>query len=172
MRQIVLRWLLAGIAAGCLTGCSRQQQPPPHRTTVNPLDRVDNSKFQPKNFLHKTFAVKTFSYFPVEVPPHIVAPRIHGTFTAFVKEGEDRQSDDSTDISFLLMSADQYVEYAHGNRQAAALYTVESSHDHEVEFLLPPTKEDAVKYYVVFVNLPTGKAAKMVEADFTLTSGY
>ena len=170
MRRIAMSLFVVGVAFVSLTSCSKK--PAPQKTTVNPLDRVDNSKFQPKNFLHKTFAVKTFSSFPVEVPPHVVIPRIHGAFTSFVKEGEDRQSDDSTDISFLLMSADQYAEYAHGNRQATALYTVDSSHDHEVEFLLPPTKEDAVKYYVVFVNLKTGKAAKMVEADFTLTSGY
>jgi hypothetical protein len=116
--------------------------------------------------------VKKFTPFQVEVPAHIVVPRIHGTFTSFVIEGSERQSDDSTDISFLLMSTDQYAEYAKGNRQATALYTVDSSHDHEVEFLLPPTKDDPVKYYIVFVNLPTGKAEKRVEADFTLTSGY
>lgn len=163
--------VIAGLAGSFWTGCSRQA--PTKKEAINPLDRVDATKFQPKNFLHKTFAVKSFTAFAVEVPPHIVIPRIHGTFTSFVKQGEDRQSDDSTDISFLLMGADQYAEYAHGNRQATALYTVESSHDHEVEFILPPTRDDAVKYYVVFVNLPGGKApAKNVEADFTLTSGY
>ncbi len=165
MRQVVVLLL---VAVG-LSGCSRQAQP--KKEAVNPLDRVDSSKFQPTNFLHKTFAVKSFTAFAVEVPPHIVVPRIHGTFTSFVKQGEDRQSDETTDISFLLMSADQYAEYARGNRQETALYTVESSHDHEVEFILPPTRDDPVKYYVVFVNLPGGKATKMVETDFTLTSG-
>jgi len=170
MRRIATWFLLVAVMASG-TGCSRQQ-PAPKKETVNPLDRVDNSKFQPKNFLHKTFPVKTFTSFSVEVPPHIAIPRVHGTFTSFINQGEDRQSDDSTDISFLLMDEEQYGEYAKGNRQATALYTVESSHSHEVEFLLPPTKDAAVKYYVVFVNLPTGKATKLVEADFTLTSGY
>ncbi|HMK22725.1 MAG TPA: hypothetical protein VK466_10350 [Terriglobales bacterium] len=172
MRRFAGLLLIAGFVTATLAGCSHQPPPPPKKETVNPLDRVDNSKFQPKNFLHKTFTVKTFSSFAVEVPPHIVIPRIHGTFTSFVKQGEDRQSDDSTDVSFLLMSADQYAEYARGNRQATALYTVDSSHSHEVGFLLPPTKEETVKYYVVFVNLPTGHATKMVDADFTLTLGY
>ena len=170
MRRIARWFLLAGVAAAG-TGCSRQQTAP-KKETVNPLDRVDSSKFQPNNFLHKTFAVKTLTSFSVEVPPHIAIPRVHGTFTSFVKQGVDRQSDDSTDISFLLMDSEQYGEYAKGNRQATALYTVESSHSQEVEFLLPPTKDAPVKYYVVFVNVPTGKASKMVEADFTLTSGY
>jgi len=168
MRGLAVLFLAVGVATGALTGCSRK----PKQEAINPLDRVDNSKFKPNNFLRKTFTVKTFAPFAVNVPPHIVIPRIHGTFQSFVNQGEDRQRDDSTDISFLLMSADQYAEYARGNRQALALYTVESSHDHEVQFLLPPTKDEPVKYYVVFVNLPTGKQAKMVEADFTLTSGY
>jgi hypothetical protein len=153
------------------TGCSRKQSAVP-KETLNPLDRVNNSKFQPNNYLHKTFPVKTFTSFSVEVPPHIAIPRVHGTFTSFISHGEDRQSDDATDISFLLMDAEQYGEYAKGNRQATALYTVESSHSQEVEFLLPPTKDAAVKYYVLFVNVPTGKSNKMVEADFSLTSGY
>ena len=168
MRGLAVVFLVVGVVAGALTGCSRK----PKQEAINPLDRVDNSKFKPRNFLHKTFPLKAYVPFAVTVPPHIVIPRIHGTFESFVSQGEDRQSDDSTDISFLLMSADQYAEYAHGNRQAMALYTVESSHDHEVQFLLPPTKDESVKYYVVFVNLPTGKEGKMVEADFTLTSGY
>lgn len=166
MRSKAVLFLAVGIAAW--TGCSKQ----PKQEPINPLDRVENSKFKPNNFLHKTFALKTFAPFSVNVPPHIVIPRIHGTFQSFVNQGDDRESDDSTDISFLLMSVDQYADYARGNRGATALYTVESSHDHEVQFLLPPTKDEAVKYYVVFVNLPTGKGAKMVEADFTLTSGY
>src|SRR5215469_15858479 len=148
MSRTAVLLLGAGIALGVLAGCSRQA--PAQKATVNSLDRVDNSKFQPINFLHQTFTIKKFTPFEVNVPPHIVIPRIHGTFTSFVMRGADRQSDDSTDISFLLMSADQYAEYAHGNLQATALYTVESSHSHEVEFLLPPTKDDAVKYYVVF----------------------
>ena len=170
MRASAALLFILGIAT-CLISCSRQA-PPPKKETVNPLDRVDNSKFQPKNFLHKTFAVKTFASFPVEVPPHTAIPRIHGTFTSFVNSGEDRQSDDSTDVSFLLMSGEQYAEYARGNRQATALYTVESSHSQEVEFLVQPTKDDPVKFYVVFVHLAAGKTPTMVEADFTLTSGY
>lgn len=171
MRSSAVLPFTLGIVVCLFGGCS-PQQPRARQETVNPLDRVDNSKFQPKNFLRKTFAVKTFTSFPVEVPPHIAIPRIHGTFTSFVKNGEDRQSDDSTDISFLLMSAEQYAEYAKGNRQATALYTVESSHSQEVEFLLQPTKDEPVKFYVVFVHLAAGKAPTMVEADFTLTSGY
>ena len=153
------------------TGCSSKPSAP-QKETVNPLDRVNTSNFQPNNFLHKTFPVRTFTSFSVEVPPHIAVPRIHGTFTSFINQGGGRQSDESTNVSFLLMSEEQYGEYAKGNRQATALYTVESSHSQEVEYLLPPTKADPMKYYVTFVNLPTGKSSKVVEADFALTSGY
>jgi hypothetical protein len=52
------------------------------------------------------------------------------------------------------------------------MYTVDPTHDHEVEFLLPPTQAEPAKYYVVFRNSPGGAALKYVEADFSLTFGY
>jgi hypothetical protein len=41
-----------------------------------------------------------------------------------------------------------------------------------VEFVLPPTRDDPEKYYVVFVNAPGGAAIKSVSADFSLSFGY
>jgi hypothetical protein len=46
------------------------------------------------------------------------------------------------------------------------------THDHEVEFLLSPTKEETDKYYIVFQNSPGGAPLKYVQADFTLSFGY
>jgi hypothetical protein len=153
-----------------LAACNRSG---PSKSTVNPLDRVDTARLKPSNFLHKTFTVKKYASFPVEVPPHTVIPRIHGTFQSFVpRPGDDDLSDDSTDVSFLLMNTAQFAAYSHGQGDGTALYTVESTHSHEVEFVLSPTKDNAEKYYVVFVNLPGGPAVKSVAADFTLSFGY
>ena len=49
------------------------------------------------------------------------------------------------------------------------MYTVDPTHDHEVEFLMPPTQGEPAKYYVVFRNSPGGAALKYVKADFSLT---
>jgi hypothetical protein len=106
-------------------------------------------RLKPSNFLHKTFTVKKYASFPVEVPPHTVIPRIHGTFESFVpRPGDDDLSDDSTDVSFLLMNTAQFAAYSHGQGGGTE------------------------KYYVVFVNLPGGPPVKSVAADFTLSFGY
>jgi hypothetical protein len=158
--------VLAGVAMAC-------NQAPPAKERLNPLDHVDSSHSKPINFLHRTFTVKKYAQFPVEVPPHTVIPRIHGTLQSFVpRPGDDNLSDDSTDVSFLLMNANQFTDYSHGHGGGTALYTVEATHSHEVEFVLSPTKDASEKYYVVFVNAPGGAAVKSVTADFSLSFGY
>lgn len=162
--------VLAVVACLTLFACKKQPTP---RETTNPLDRVDSSRAKPINFLHKTFTVKKFAQFPIEVPPHTVIPRVHGSFKSFVpRPGDDDLSDGSTDVGFLLMNADQFGDYSRGHGGGTALYTVESTHDHEVEFVLPPTQDQPEKYYVVFFNSPGGAAVKSVAADFSLSFGY
>jgi len=164
----VIALLLAGLSVAC-----NQKPHGGAKSTLNPLDRVDAVRIKPINFLHKTFTVRKYAQFLVEVPPHTVIPRIHGTFQSFVPQpGGDNLSDDSTDVSFLLMNPTQFAEYARGNGGATVLYTVEPTHDHEVEFALPPTNDVPEKYYVVFVNEPGGRPVKSVTADFSLSFGY
>lgn len=150
------------------TACSKKQE-----QTVYPLDRVDSTRKPPINFLHKTFPVKKYAQFEFEVPVHTAIPRLHGTFKSFVKRaGEDSMSDDSADIDFILLDPDQFADFSQGHRNGTAMYTVDPTHDHEVEFLLPPTQAEPAKYYVIFRNSPGGAALKYVEADFSLSFGY
>ena len=173
MHRSMIVIFAAGLLASGLSGRNKSK-PAPAKESVNPLDRVDASRVKPSNFLHKTFTVKKYAQFAVEVPPHSLIPRIHGTFRSFVpRAGDDDLSDDSTDVLFLLMNAEQFHDYARGpGGGGTALYTVEATHDHEVEFILPPTQDAAKKYYVVFVNSPGGVGVKSVAADFTLSFGY
>lgn len=170
----MIRKLIAVLALGSSLGllaCNKQHPAP--KETSNPLDRIDSSHQTPVNFLHKSFTVKKYSQFPIEVPAHTVIPRVHGTFKSFVpRPGGDPLSDDTTDVGFLLMNAEQFADYSHGQGGGTALYTVEASHDHEVEFLLPPSKDNPEKYYLVFVNSRGGAPIKTVQADFTLSFGY
>jgi hypothetical protein len=164
------RPILPGLALLLLlAGCSKQQP----REAVNSLDHVDSTRKKPINFLHKTFPVKKYAQFAFEVPVHTVIPRLHGTFKSFIKRsGEDSISDDSADIDFILMNPDQFADFSQGHGGGTAMYTVDPTHDHEVEFLLPPTQAEPATYYVVFRNSPGGAALKYVEADFSLTFGY
>jgi len=153
-----------------LLGCSKKL---PAKEPLNPMDRVDSKRVEPVHFLHKTFLVKKTVLFEFAVPPHSIIPRLHGTFTSFVRRpGEDDLSDDSADVDFILMNPEQYQDFLATNGKGTALYTVDPTHDHEVEFLLPPTKDETDKYYIVFRNSAGGAALKYVRADFTLGFGY
>jgi hypothetical protein len=154
-----------------LAACNKSQHAP--ATKVNALDHVDSAHLQPINFLHKTFALKRNASFEFQVPAHTALPRLHGTFRSFVPRAEgDPVSDDSTDVDLVLLNAEQYADVAHGHSDGAALYTVDPTHYHEVDFLLSPTQEDSITYYLLFRNSPGGVPSKQVQADFSLTFGY
>jgi hypothetical protein len=170
-RQIKLICSLALLSL--LAAC--KSSPPPRETlpAVNPLDHVDSAHVKPINFLHKTFALKKTASFEFQVPAHTSLPRVHGTFQSSVpRPGGESLSDDDANVDLVLLNADQYSDFSHGRGEGTALYTVEPTHDHEVDFLLAPTQEDSVTYYVVFRNSPGGAPNKQVQADFSLTFGY
>jgi hypothetical protein len=162
------RLILCPALLSLAVSCNKPQKP--SEQTLNPLDRANATRTKPENFLHKTFPVKKYAQFEFEVPPHSAIPRLTGNFKSFIpRKGEENLSSDSTNVAFLLMNADQFSDFAHGDASGTALYATEPTHNHEVDFLLPPTQQDPAKYYVVFRN---SGALKYVEADFTLTFGY
>jgi len=157
-----------------LTACKQKKQEVPVSPDHLPaLATQPDAQSKPIVFLHKTFPVAKSVPFSVEVPPHSVIPRIHGTFQSFVpRPGDDDLSDASTDVTFLLMNAEQYTDFTRNPAGSTALYSVEATHNHEVEFVLPPTNDSSVTYYVVFVSAAGGVPVKTVNADFGLYFGY
>lgn len=168
-------WVLLAIALASLTAalaCTRQQ-PQAEQPKIDPLNRADSTRMEPIHFLHKSFSVKKYTPFNFEVPPHAAIPHLRGTFRAFVSQpGQDPLSDDTTNVDFLLLNADQYDDFVHGRGDGTALYSTEPTHDHEVDFVLPPSHDAPEKYYVVFRNSAGGSAVKSVQAEFTLSFGY
>lgn len=155
-----------------LPACTKQSSPVAPAETVNPLDHVDSAHVQPIRFLHKSFPVRRTVHFELHVPAHTALPRLHGTFKSYVvRAGQDPLADDSADVELVLLNADQFADFSQG-RNGAALYTVEPTHDHEVDFLLSPTQDDSVTYFIVFRNAPGGAQQKQVDADFSLQFGY
>jgi hypothetical protein len=174
MRGCLSVLLIAGVLA-LLSACKKEQAAAPAVSPDNlpVLNKPKDPQGKPINFLHKTFTVKKSAQFSIEVPPHSVIPRIHGTFESFVpRPGDDSLSDDSTDVTFLLMNPEQFGDYARNPAGSTSLYSVEATHNHEVDFVLPPTNDSPAKYYVVFVNAPGGAPVKSVKADFGLFFGY
>ena len=167
MRSILSVILLAEfLFLGCGSG-----KPRPSEDAINPLDRVDSTRFRSQNFLHKTFPVRKFTPFEFEVPPHTAIPRLTGTFKS-AAPGRGEAGDDRNNVVFLLMNAEQFSDFSHGRMTGEALYSTEPTHNQEVDFLLPPTQQNPEKYYVVFRNAGGGVAVKYVQADFSLTFGY
>jgi hypothetical protein len=114
--------------------------------------------------LQKTFNLKGSVTFPFEIPAHAVQPHLHGIFQSFASRVHG-ESDDTANIDLLILNQEQQADSA-SSRGSEALFSVEASHSQAVNFDLPPSFNQPVKYYLVFRNSGGGKAGKVVEASF------
>jgi hypothetical protein len=133
--------------------------------------------------LRKTFAVANIVDVPFELPAHASSPRLHGTYKSFLQTTGVQAatfSDTAADVEFLLLNEKQFVDFLSG-RPADALFSADAAHDQEVNFSMPPTLAQPVKYFLVFRNASlsaeksvtekTGtekSAKKFVQTDFRL----
>jgi len=137
---------------------------PPARKP-HPSDHVAPSPVGSSSVIvRKTFAVLTSANFPFEIPAHAVNAQLHGTFMSFVGRQEIQTGDDSADISFLLMNEQQYHGFLNG-RSADVLLSLDPSHEQDVNFGLPASRDLPVKYYLIFLN-GSHEGKKIVKADF------
>jgi hypothetical protein len=118
--------------------------------------------------LHQTFGVAGIVNLPFEVPAHASNPQLRGTYKSFLNQPGAQASD--ADVEFLLLTEQQYGEFLRG-QASEAVFAAEDAHDQEVNTSLPPTRDQAVKYFLVFRNnrhaagkRETGKT--FVQADF------
>ena len=114
--------------------------------------------------LEKTFPLKSSATFPFEIPAHAVRPHLHGIFESFIGQVHGA-SDETANVDFLLLNEAQYADFA-GNRSGEALFSVEASHNQAVNFDLPASFDQSVKYYLVFRSSASGGPKKEVEANF------
>jgi hypothetical protein len=157
-RLILLLTALTLVAVGC-------DKDKPLTTTVDPLHRVAPSPVgTSQSVLEKTFALKTTEVFPFEIPAHAALPHLHGIFESFVGQVHGA-SDDSANVDFLIMNEDQQANLV-SNRPSEALFSVEGSHNQAVNFDLPASLNEPVKYYLVFRNPEGSRTRKIVEANF------
>ncbi|MGA2100796.1 MAG: hypothetical protein ABSG34_06805 [Candidatus Sulfotelmatobacter sp.] len=148
-------------------GCTKQDAPRVNMTT--PLDQVVPSSKGPTEaqvVLEKTFSLKSSATFPFEIPSHASRPHLHGIFQSFVGKAGGA-SDSTADIEFVILNEEQQANVA-SDRPSDALFSVESSHNQAVNFDLPPSMNQPVKYYLVFHNVQGSKSNKVVEANFRI----
>src|ERR1700680_4342413 len=147
------------------------KEPPPPVSTIAKSDGVPASKpvalsivGTSQTVLQKTFNLKISATFPFEIPAHAVRPHLHGIFQSFAGQVHGA-SDDTANIDFFILTQEQEADSA-SSRANEALFSVEASHNQAVNFDLPPSMNQPVKYYLVFRNPGGGKSGKAVEATF------
>jgi len=146
------------VAAACQKKQAASTEALPVSERATPSTPVGTTQ----NVLQKTFTLKTSATFPFEIPAHAVQPHLHGIFQSFVRDAK-AQSDEAANLDFLVLNQEQYDEFSNG-REGEALFSVEASHNQDVNFDLPPSLDQPVKYYLVFRSAPGAK--KVVEATF------
>ncbi len=131
----------------------------------HPSDRVAPSPVGTSSaIVHKTFAVSSTTKFSFEIPPHAVSPQLHGTYRSFL-QGSVQSSDEDANVDLLLMNDQQYANFLKG-RPADTVFSVDSSHDQDVNCGLPATLDHPVQYYLIFRNSSSSGDKKVVQADF------
>jgi hypothetical protein len=139
--------------------------PRPAPSRVAPSDRVAPSPVgTSQTVLQKTFALRDSAVFPFEIPAHAAQPHLHGIFESFVGQVHG-VSDETANIDFLILNEQQNNDLAN-NRPSEAIFTVEGSHSQAVNFDLPASMNQPVKYYLVFRHGESKKGSKVVEANF------
>jgi hypothetical protein len=123
---------------------------------VNPDSPVGTTS----TVVQQSFAVARAVNVPFELPPHAANPQLRGTFHASTARG----SADAAKVEFLVLDERQYEELLSG-RASRALFAAEPACDQEVNFSLPPTLDEPVRYHLVFRN-PVRSPQKTVRADF------
>jgi hypothetical protein len=116
--------------------------------------------------LHKTFSVATAATFSFLIPAHAATPQLHGRYQSFIRQAGNQSSEEAADITFLLLNEEQHADFLSG-QPADVLFSVDASHDQEVNFRLPASQNLPAKFYLVFRNRPS-EGKKIVQAEFTV----
>jgi hypothetical protein len=159
------KYLTTVLAALLVAGAACKKEAPEPESTAAPSDHVAPSPVgTSQTVLEKTFKLKGSAVFPLEIPAHAAQPHLHGIFASFTGQVHG-ESDDSANIDFLILSEEQHDAFA-GGHASDALFSVDASHNQAVNFDLPPSMNQSVKYYLVFRNPEGSKGSKTVEASF------
>jgi hypothetical protein len=159
-RRFQLALLL--VPALAAMACDKKEAPP---APVDPHEHVEASPIgTAQTVLEKTFTLKKSAVFPFEIPAHAVRPHLHGIFESFVRGGTTATSEDSANIDFQILNEEQQSARL-DNRPSEALFSVEGSHNQAVNFDLPASLSQPVKYYLVFESTDGGKTSKVVRAS-------
>ena len=133
----------------------------PYKPSAN--DRVGDSPVGTSTpILRKTFPVVAVVNLPFDIPPHAANPHLKGAYRSFVKSNGGEAA---ADVEFMLMNQQQFTALLSGHL-GDAVFSADDAHNQEVNFTMPPTFSDPVRYYLVFRNNSRERGKKLVQADF------
>jgi hypothetical protein len=165
-KRICVSVLLLAATSLVFTSCEKKKGSATEQVAA--IDRAaDRPAESSENVLHKTFTVSTSESFPFQVPEHVSVPHLHGNYKSFVTKLGIQSDEHSADIDFLVFNEQQYADFAAGTA-GSAVFAFDPSHDQAIDVTLPPSLNEAKKYYLVFRNTPGGDAKKTVQADLTV----
>lgn len=161
----------AGLLAAVLllAHCDRSKREVPQESLA-PLDRVvQSSPKDPLNFLRKTFPVKDYVKFEFVIPAHSPQPRLRGNFRSFVTRSNGATiSDDTANVDLLVLNEEEFGAFVGGNL-GTSTYSIDRTHQQNVDYVLASTNDQPRKFYLVFNNSAGGLRNKFVDADFTVS---
>ena len=152
---------LMGPTDSSATDSTPEKPPVPHPLgKPNPKDLIAPSPVGTSGvILHRTFSVANAVDFPFIIPAHAATPKLRGHY-------QSQSADENTNVGFLLMNEEQYTDFIN-RRPIDSLFSVDSSHDQDINFGLPSSLSQPAKFYLVFRNSP-GEGRKTVKADFAV----
>lgn len=131
----------------------------PQSNSVTPMDRVSNSPLGAGGqILPAKFTMARSASFSFDVPPHANTPRLTGAYHSTGAASPAK-------VDFVVLTADQYAAMANGT-PGEALFSAEASTGQNIDFVLPITRDTAVRYYVVFRG--DAKTKKVVSSSLRL----
>ena len=156
-----LLWIAAVLV---FTACNKPQP----KTPVS--EHMVQSVVPPEqHFLHKTFSVQKYESFELQIPAHCLRPRLHGDFKSFRYDDQGtRASDEAAGIDVLLLDEQQFNDFTHGPGDATTR-SAQGAYEQQIDWALPSSFENPLKYYLVFNNSTGKPKTKIVEADLTLS---
>ena len=162
MKLAAVAWLVIGLMFTSF-GCDKKPDPPKESAPDISRELVAQP-VQPVSILDKTFDLKTSEAFPFEVPPRSTQPHLHGIFESHLGNARGA-STDAANIGLMVMNEQEQADLA-SNRATETLFSVEDSHSQSVNFDLPPSFGQPVKYYLIFKNSRDSKTSKVIKANF------
>jgi len=156
---------VAGPLAVWMPGTAEVEIKSATQSKAQPMDHVFADAEMPQEYLRAQFALKKSAQFRFVIPPHIVRPRLQGSFRSFVRHGDGDRSGRPASIDVLLMNAQQFDDFVN-DRPTETTLEVQSA-DHAVDFALPGSYDEPQEYHLVFRD-PTLRANLIVMADFTV----